>query len=365
MKINSHADVVIGLQYGDEGKGKITAGIASYCDYDLTARYNGGANAGHTVNLENNKQLRLHQIPSAVAYKQKGYIGPGSLIDWERLDNEELHFNEIMGFSPYEYLNISPKAIVVTQEHKTKDLNYHASSQGSTSSGVAPAYSEFYNRTTPLAKAYCWPNHKNEDIIKDIFETNKLLLEGAQGFYLNPYNGSYPYTTSSSSHPCSAAVTFGFSSKKIRHVIGVAKCYETRSGTDPFFDHLMADEITGEMIPESSIEGYQDRLKIYNKIQETGQEIGVTTGRKRKVRFLDLTRLIKAINETGTTVLVINKWDILDEFSLFNGGKFVSFNNIDEMKDYINVMIQITCPDIQKIFHSSSPKNDINWDFLN
>ena len=106
MIIKGNVDAVIGLQYGDEGKGKIAAGIANQVYYDLTARYNGGPNAGHTINLEDGKQLKLHQLPSGIAYKRDGYIGPGAVIDFGELELEVYKFRDVMRFDPLDYLNI-------------------------------------------------------------------------------------------------------------------------------------------------------------------------------------------------------------------------------------------------------------------
>ena len=189
--------------------------------------YNGGSNAGHTISFPFGPPLKLHQIPSGVAFAKNSHIGPGSLVNFTKLKEEALNFEEIMGFSPFDYLTISKKAIVVTEADILSDVANQAATQGSTSSGVAPAYSNFYNRKCLLAGELRFAP-KKENIIRDTHYTKNLLLEGAQGWYLNPYQGNYPYTTSSSCHPASAAVTFGFPANKIRNIIGVAKCYETR-----------------------------------------------------------------------------------------------------------------------------------------
>ena len=359
MIVKNYVDAVIGLQYGDEGKGKITAGICDAKNYSLTARYNGGPNAGHTINIDGATQLKLHQLPSSIAYKKPGYIGPGCVVDFTKLEEEAINFKEIMGFDPYDYLKIDPKAIIITQNHKFIDSMNHAKTQGSTSSGIAPAYAEFYNRTAELADNYTWPNAVNSELIKDSEPIETLLLEGAQGHYLNPYQGTYPYTTSSSSHPAIAAVNFGFPANKIRNIVGVAKCYETRSGLDPKFYQVL-DSFNGYMAPKDGWYG-----DIYDKITEVGKEYGVTTGRKRAVRFLDLTRLIKAINETGTTIVVVQKWDILEQIQnsckLYQDGWMLSFDNVEKMKNYVFDTIDAKCPTVEAIASSASPYNDIPY----
>ena len=357
-----YADAIFGLQYGDEGKGKIAAGIAQSTDHFLSARYNGGSNAGHSVHFKDKPTLYLHQIPTAVAYKKQGYIGPGCLVDFQRLKKEAVEFEKVMGFNPFEYLYISPKAICVTEKHKQRDRADQAINQGSTSAGVAPAYSDFYNRDVTLANEamFTW---NNRNLIREFKYLKTLLLEGAQGWYLNPYQGNYPYTTSSSSHPAAAAVSFGFPANKIRNVIGVAKCYETRSGFDPTFHHALLLDGTTTHVDSTPYD------ELYNEIVAVGNEYGVTTGRRRGIRFLDLTRLINAVNDSGTNILVIQKWDILQEvslrydnaFSYYMGGNIMTCDSCVNMVSNIREILGKNCPDLEKIMISSSPINDIDW----
>lgn len=353
IEVTDFVDVVVGLQYGDEGKGKIVSGISEQLNYEITARYNGGSNAGHTVNLSGAKQLKLHQIPSSIAYKKRGYIGPGCLINCYKLEAEALHFKSVMGFHPYEYLNISPKAIVVTEKHLDLDKRYHANSQGSTSSGVAPAYSDFYNRTASLAEDFSWPSPSGEEMVKHLGCVNNMLLEGAQGHYLNPYQGNYPYTTSSSCHPAQAASSFGFSPKLFRNIIGIAKCYETRSGIDPDFAKVLKD---GFLVEPSN-----DYVAEYAYLQEKGKEFGVTTGRRRNIRFLDLSRLIQAVNSTGTNILVLQKWDILEGCP--NKGYYYNgvFSKPVNLQEEVESLLFDNCKGLDYVLHSASPMNDIDW----
>lgn len=368
-RINNYVDIVLGLQYGDEGKGKITAGISEQKDYQLTARYNGGSNAGHTIHIDG-KQLKLHQLPSSIAYKKEGYIGPGTCVNFTKLEKEAETFREIMGFDPFQYLYISPQAIVISDAHIKTDKAFHATNQGSTSSGIAPAYASFYNRTASLAGSYTFPSFNGEETIEEPFEADNMLLEGAQGYYLNPYQGSYPYTTSSSCHPGAAAATFGFSTNKIRNIIGVAKCYETRSGIDPDF-YLAMTENGFFKLPEKTSDTTYWIRDTYDKLQSFGKEIGVTTGRRRKIKFLDLTALINAVNNTGTNILVINKWDILESlprnkafpfdcaYSYYLDGTLVE-GDIN-MRVNITKILYKSCPNLKNIIHSASPHNDIDW----
>ena len=357
MHIEKHVDVVHGLQYGDEGKGKIAASLAATKQYEYTARYNGGPNAGHTVHTENGV-LKLHQLPTSIACKQLGYIGPGALIDFTKLEEEARNFRNVMGFCPYKYLKISPKAIQILPRDIVMDSEYHHKSQGSTASGVAPAYSRFYNRTAQLANTYTWPDEDGLECIVDLKRTDSLLLEGAQGFYLNPYQGKYPYTTSSSSHPAQAASNFGFSPRKFRNIIGVAKCYETRSGKDPFFNRVVSGDMLITPVCDQHIND------IYNHIVNVGKEYGVTTGRRRSVRFIDMNRLVMAIRQTGTNILVLQKWDILEAVgieahSFYLHGKLK--RSVANMKDRVFKILKDNCPDLEHIIYSESPVDEIEW----
>ena len=351
MKVNS-VDAIVGLQYGDEGKGKITAAVIDNCNYDLCARFNGGPNAGHSIHKQNGAHYKLHQLPSSIAYQKPGHIGAGCAVDFGKLQAEVEEFKEVEGIDPLEYLTISPRALTIAQIHKEKDAAFHATKQGSTSSGIAPAYADFYNRTNVLVDKMSYPSSKGSELIKDIQDVNTLLLEGAQGFYLDPYMGKYPFTTSSSCMPAAASASFGFSPKKIRNIIGVAKVYETRSGIDP---HFSGDMSEGEM---------HDSVLL----QEAGQEFGVTTGRKRQCRYLRLNELIHAINCTGTNILVLNKMDILYPLGIFKliyNDSIESYTSGNEMiKDLINKLYE-NCASLDAIKFSFSPKNDIDWTFLN
>lgn len=359
-----NALVVLGLQYGDEGKGKVSAAIAKTNLFSQSARYNGGPNAGHTVNLKNGKQVKLHQIPSSILYKIPGHIGAGCAINFNALEREAKEFTKIMGFCPYDYLTISPKAVLITASHIYQDKQEHAVAQGSTSSGIAPAYSSFYNRTGTLANSYTWPDSNGRECIQDPTSAENLLLEGAQGFYLDPHLGNYPYTTSSSSHPGYAASTIGFPAQKIQEVIGVAKCYETRSGVDLFFHKILTQDgyITPKFSP--STQAFID--KTYSQLQELGNEIGVTTGRRRKIRFLDVNRLINSINRTGTTILVLQKWDILESLGPEACRYFYKrqlCNPGFRMRIEIIKILTSHCPTLKKIIMSASPTNDIDWEY--
>jgi adenylosuccinate synthase len=354
MYINNNVDAVIGLQYGDEGKGKITAGVLSQVNYDITARFNGGPNAGHSIHKENGAHYALHQLPSSVVYGQRGLIGPGSAVDFHKLNKEIKEVNAIEDLNVKNLLHVARNICPIKNRHIEVDRNFHAGMQGSTSSGIAPAYSDFYNRTN---------ESNNQQYLPPPLTVDNMLLEGAQGFYLDIYHGQYPYVTSSHISPAFAAASFGFSPKKIRNIIGVAKCYETRSGKDPYFDYLMDD--MGVLKKQKGFNfSFED---IYEDIQKTGHEFGVTTGRKRQIRFLDVSRLIHSINATGTTHVVINKWDILEKLDaccyFYNTNLFVC--DKESMFPEVEALIYAYCKDVKKVFYSASKTNDIDWKWLN
>ena len=361
---------LLGLQYGDEGKGKIAAGIASQLNYFAFCRYNGGPNAGHTVTTDKGV-LKLHQIPAAVAHKKHSHIAAGTVVDFRRLDKEVEHFQEVMGYDPREYFTIDPKCIVINQQHKDIDAFRH-SKLGSTSSGIAPAYSDFYNRTAQLAGDLTYPdNHGAEKICPLHIPQGavSIFLEGAQGWWLNPYQSMYPYGTSSSCHPASAAMTMGLPVQSFDQIIGVAKCYSTRSGIDPSFDKVLVSTKTNKVFI-SPREDQELINPIYLQLQSVGKEIGVTTGRQRQVRFLDATRLVSAINESGTTIVVVNKWDVLSEvaaktsssaYSFYKDGLLSMHPDEEAMKQELNEYLLDNCPLLERVMHSCSPANDIDW----
>jgi adenylosuccinate synthase len=159
----------------------------------------------------------------------------------------------------------------------------------------------------------------------------KILCEGAQSFWLDINYGHYPYVTSSETLPYSAC-SLGFSPKLIRDIIGVAKIYDTKSGVDPLF-------------PESLWEDIE-----LNRLIELGKEYGTTTGRKRLVNWLNFNKLLYAVKVSGTTKLIINKCDILQELNIFKmrldnelGPNFIKFNDFDNMKEYISRELKMDC----------------------
>ena len=305
-------DVVCDLSWGDTGKGKVSAHLARSGDYNYVARWAGGNNAGHTVYV-NGKKYKTHLIPSGIFYGVKSVIGPGCVLNLKSF-NEELTYLKENGFNT-KLIKVSPRAHIVTEKHiKTDEDKY--GHLGTTKRGIAPCYSDKMARKGLLAKDILDKNF--------LFDTSKMsgrvLCEGAQGFYLDIDWGNYPYVTSSTTLPYGAC-SLGFSPKKIKDIWGLAKAYDTRSGNDPFFDDMIPDD------------------KRLSFLQKEGSEVGVTTGRKRSVNWLNLDLLLYAAGISGSTHIVINKMDIfekLDVYKLYYSGKLNTFKEISDFKNFIH-----------------------------
>jgi adenylosuccinate synthase len=307
-------DIIFGLAWGDEGKGKISNAISK--NYDAVCRWNGGPNAGHTVYL-NHKKYKTHIIPCGVFQNKPSIIGPNCVINIDKFF-DEIEYLQKEGFDT-SLIKVSPKAHIITEKHIQYDLKFLKPRLGTTGQGIAPAYSDKMLRIGKLAgnyidKKYLWDGNIEGEI----------LCEGAQSFWLDINYGDYPYVTSSETLPYNAC-SLGFSPKKIRDIIGVAKIYDTKSGVDPLF-------------PESLWQ--DDEL---NQIIDLGQEYGSTTGRKRLVNWLNLNKLKEAVKISGATKLIINKCDILQKMNkyklflnnnLYNLSDFIQMKNI--IKNYIN-----------------------------
>ena len=327
-----YVDIVVGLCWGDEGKGKVVTALCNN-NYDMVCRFNGGNNAGHTIYV-NNKKYKTHLIPSGVFYGITSVIGPNCVVNVKAFF-EELEYLKENGFMT-DNIYISPKAHIITDEHINIDKQKY-SHLGTTSRGIGPCYTDKVKRIglqakdVPELKDYLWDGNLY----------GKILCEGAQGFRLDIDYGNYPYVTSSSTLPYMAC-SLGFSTIYIRNIIGCAKLYDTRSGVDPDFPPSLHDN---------------EELK---RIAIEGKEVGVTTGRGRIVNYLNLDKLIEAINITGTNSLIISKCDILDNlniFKLFYENKIHKYNNLESMKsDIINILsLKTDFLEEGNIIFSSSP----------
>jgi adenylosuccinate synthase len=306
-------DIIFGLAWGDEGKGKISNAIAK--DYDMVCRWNGGPNAGHTVYIKH-KKYKTHIIPCGVFQNKLSIVGPNCVINIDKFF-DEIEYLKKEGFDT-SLIKVSPKAHIITEKHIQYDLQFLKPKLGTTGQGIAPAYADKMLRVGKLAGSYL-----DKKYIWDGELSGKILCEGAQSFWLDINYGDYPYVTSSETLPYNAC-SLGFSPKKIRDIIGVTKIYDTKSGVDPLF-------------PESLWNNEE-----LNKIIELGKEFGSTTGRKRIVNWLRINHLKQAIKISGTTKLIINKCDILQDINKYKiitdddlGPSHLDFFDFTSMKEYI------------------------------
>lgn len=306
-------DIIVGLAWGDEGKGKIVNAICK--KYDYVCRWNGGPNAGHTVYIKN-KKYKTHIIPCGIFHDKKCIIGPNCVVNLDKF-YDEIEYLKSNGFDT-NLIKVSPRANIITERHIIYDKLYLNKKLGTTCQGIAPAYADKMLRRGKLAKDYI-----DKKYLWDETLNGEVLCEGAQSFWLDINYGNYPYVTSSETLPYSAC-SLGFNPKKIENIIGVAKAYDTKSGVDPLFPEILLD------IPE------------FKKITEYGSEYGSTTGRKRLINWLRLDYLNNAINISGVNKLIINKCDILQSVGMY---KLIvknvtrTFHNLDEFKTYIKKYI--------------------------
>ena len=324
-------DVILGLQWGDEGKGKIVDYLAD--KYDIIARFQGGPNAGHTLYIDGVKHV-LHTIPSGIFREGKiNYIGNGVVIDPVTL-LKEIENLEKQGIPVKERLIISKRANLILPTHKILDAASE-SSKGSSKIGSTlrnglrvgdileddfiVKYELLKAKHLQLLQIYNFDYELSEledswfDAIEKLKEYKqvesvyfinealkkgkKILAEGAQGSMLDIDFGTYPFVTSSNTISAAVCTGLGISPKHIGEVIGITKAYCTRVGSGPFPSEL-TDE-TGE------------------KLRKEGAEFGATTGRPRRCGWIDLPALNYACLINGVTKLVITKADILNAFDEF------------------------------------------------
>lgn len=337
MVMISYADAIVDLQAGDTGKGKVAHAIAN--EYDLVIRYNGGANAGHTVYHEE-KKIVTHQVPIGVLFGIPSIIGLGCVVNIPKLI-EEIRELKSQGIYTDGLVLIDKRAHVVTETHIQEDsLDLKI---GTTRQGIGPTYRDKYARKG-IRIGEIDTSMYNDFKVVDIYDMlhvnrfpRRILCEGAQGFQIDIDWGDYPFVTSS--HCTIGSVLLnGIPPQKLRKVIGVMKAYETYSG----FKNTFQDENDADL----------------QKIQEAGGEFGATTGRKRKVRWLDLDGVIKAININGVTELIINKLDIMENvgvFKMVKNGKLVEFESMDRFKNEVEITINLYTTTVQRVIWSTTP----------
>jgi len=326
------ADVVVGLSYGDEGKGKVTHHLLKTGDYTHCIRYNGGCNAGHTI-YHNNKKFITHHIPAGVFFGVKSIIGSGCVVNLEQF-NAEIRMLHAVGIQTKGLVFIADNAHIITEHHVNEDSR--DTRIGTTKQGNGPAYRDKYDRCGILARNHSDLVHSGYliNMYEELYNGDTepvILFEGAQGFGLDVDWGDYPYVTSSHCTTAGALLN-GVPPQAIRNVFGVAKAYDTYVGAKRF----------------------QGKSSIFSRIQELGSEFGATTGRPRQCNWLNINNLQKAANMNGATVMVVNKIDILREagkWAVIQDENEVFFMNEVEWTDYVESQF----PNIQVRF-SDSPK---------
>lgn len=334
-------DVILGLQWGDEGKGKIVDFFAP--NYDVIARFQGGPNAGHTLYVNGTKVV-LHQIPSGIFHKGiVNLIGNGVVLDPVTL-KKECEKVAAMGVDVRENLFIAERTNIIVPTHRALDkaaeLAKGDEKIGSTLKGIGPAYMDKTGRNALRVGDLLDPEFNklyeklkakhlqllgnynfSEDISeweKEFFEAvefvktlnivngeyfinekidegKKVLAEGAQGSMLDVDFGTFPFVTSSNTISAGVSTGLGVAPNKIREIIGITKAYCTRVGSGPFPTELF--DATGD------------------ELRKIGSEFGATTGRPRRCGWIDLVALKFACMINGVTQIVMTKADVLDSFT--------------------------------------------------
>jgi adenylosuccinate synthase len=332
--------VVIGAQWGDEGKGKIVDYLAEDAKY--VVRYAGGPNAGHTIVVDG-KQYALHQVPSGILYKDKSvFLGAGMVIDPEALFNE-LQMLKYNGIDWEGRVFISDRAHIILPRYREMDKKRDAERKrpiGTTGRGIGIAYAEKAHRDGIRLADLDWAQKMAEfdgedkaylDKYRDRlismrvdltakmheYKDENILFEGAQGAMLDIDSGTYPYVSSGASCAAGAATGCGIGPHDLDKILGVFKAYETRVGNGP-----MPTEFNDSDAAES---------ELCRTVRETGREYGVTTGRARRCGYLDLVALRYACRVNSLDSLVLTHLDIYDPMEQIEacvaydiGGKIVT-----------------------------------------
>lgn len=372
-------DVILGLQWGDEGKGKIVDYFAP--EYDIIARFQGGPNAGHTLYVDGKKMV-LHQIPSGIFHQNTvNIIGNGVVLDPVTL-KRECDAVAAYGVDVRKNLFISQRTNIIVPTHraldKASELQKGESKIGSTLKGIGPAYMDKTGRNALRVGDILHPNFQKqykdlrnkhqvlldnfnftEDISaseQEFFEAleflktlnvinceyyindniskgKKVLAEGAQGSMLDIDFGTFPFVTSSNTTSAGVCTGLGVSPRQINEVLGVTKAYCTRVGGGPFPTEL--HDATGE------------------ELRRIGSEFGATTGRPRRCGWIDLVALKFACMINGVSKIIMTKADVLDSFGELNVCTAYNLNG----KQTQEVPFQMSGIEIEPVWKSFSGWN--------
>ena len=339
----SNNTLILGLQWGDEGKGKIVDNLSE--SFDIVCRFQGGHNAGHTIKVDG-QQTVLHLIPSGILHENANcLIGNGVVLALDAL-NDEINKLKDKGISFNRRFFVSSACSLILPTHiaidKVRDIK---ESIGTTGRGIGPAYEDkvgrravrfgdlsdekllrdkiellvnFHNRL--LVDIYKTDPYKPDDVFEEVYkfkslyedycvdsqnlmyefikEKKSILFEGAQGTLLDIDHGTYPYVTSSNTIAGGVSTGLGIGPKFIDRIVGITKAYTTRVGEGPFITELFDENGT--------------------HLAKKGNEFGATTGRARRCGWLDLVALKKAVFTNSVTDLCITKLDVMDELKEIN-----------------------------------------------
>jgi adenylosuccinate synthase len=367
-------DVILGMQWGDEGKGKIVDYFAK--NYDIIARFQGGPNAGHTLYVDG-KKIVLHQIPSGIFHEEKiNLIGNGVVLDATTLKKECKNV-AALGIDYKKNLFISKRAHLILPTHraldKASELSKGNDKIGSTLKGIGPAYMDKTGRNglrvgNLLEKTFTTDYIKlrmkhqrlldnfnfQEDISQweeEFFESMEflrqfnivngeyfinekiqkgcnVLAEGAQGSMLDVDFGTFPFVTSSNTISAGVCTGLGIAPQKINEVLGISKAYCTRVGSGPFPTEL--NDENGELL------------------RKTGNEFGSTTGRPRRCGWIDLVALQYACMINGVTQIIMTKADILDALPELKVCNSYRINGMEKTE----IPFQMNRVDIEPVYKS-------------
>ena len=335
-------DIIVDLQYGDCGKGKVAHYLSHKNPYTHVLRYNGGCNAGHTI-FHKGKKFVTHSVPAGVFFGVKSIIGSGCVLDPEQF-LREIKMLEEGGVKTKGKIFIATNTHIITDAHKNEDKQQGAKI-GTTGRGNGPAYRDKYGRTGVRAQDVPELKPYLIDLYKEWYEGKKdinILAEGAQGFGLDIDWGDYPFVTSSHCMAAGALLN-GLPAHAVRNVWGVAKIYETYVGSKEF----------------------QPKDEVFNKIGDVGEEFGATTGRRRQTNWMNMQTLERAIRMNGVTHIVFSKTDVLCDVGAWavidsprgnsrGKNKVVKFNGEKTMQDFILKRLKSLGIPKNKVYFSDS-----------
>ncbi len=303
---------VVGLQYGDEAKSRVADHLIHLWNIRVGVRSNGGANAGHTVVVDGKKSV-LHHLPATVLREGTvSVLSPGVLVDLVELESEIGMF-----LAKDSTVMVDPRCSAVLPEHKERD-KATGSRIGTTGRGIGPCMEDRVTRigytVGDLVDKYPFIKRHlcdTVDFLHSVAHKEQVIVEGAQAFGLDLWHGTYPYVTSSSCTTGGICAYTGLSPKQINLVCGVCKPYSTRVGKGPFLD-----------MPDLEAEEYRTR----------GNEYGSTTGRPRRIGYLDLDEAKRAAKINGVDFVALTKTDVVKyPLVVYFEGKFHQVANLSDL----------------------------------